>query len=148
MENVITVRCPSCGTLNRAPAPKAGSVARCGECKAEFRVPTPPAAPVDVTDESFESEVRGSALPALVEFWSPSCGHCVRMGPVMDALAAELGGRMKVAKVDISKNSRVPSQYEIRATPAFLVIKGGREVARLLGAMPKDELVKKIHPFI
>jgi len=148
MPESIMVRCTACGTLNRVPSGKAGMHGRCGQCGAGFTVPVAPQVPMNVTDSNFETEVRSHSGPVLVEFWSPSCGHCVRMAPVMEELARELGGRLKVARVDVSMNSRIPSLFEVRGTPAFVLMKGGREAARFVGAMPKEELFRRLQPYI
>ncbi len=144
MPGEIHIRCLSCGTLNRAPADKAGMTGKCGRCETPFRVPSSLDGPLDVSDSDFRDQVEQSSVPVLIEFWSPSCGHCVRMEPVIDEIARELTGRVKVAKVDVSRNARVPSLYEVRGTPAFVLIKDGKEPARFLGAMPREELVNRL----
>lgn len=148
MPGSILVRCTGCGTLNRAPSGKAGMQGRCGRCGAGFTVPPAPSSPVDVSDSNFEAEVGSYAGPVLLEFWSPSCGYCVRMAPAVEELARELGGRLKVATVDVSKNSRIPSLFNVRGTPSFVLMKGGREAARFAGAMPKEELFRRLKPYI
>ncbi len=148
MPESIMVRCTGCGTLNRAPSGKAGMQGRCGQCGARFTVPLTQTAPMNVSDSNFEAEVRFNSGPVLLEFWSPSCGHCVRMMPAVEELARELGGRLKVAIMDISKNSRIPSRFEVKGTPAFVLMKGGREAARFVGAMPKEELFRRLQPYI
>lgn len=144
MSDTTMVRCKACGTLNRVPAEKAGLAAKCGSCKAALHR----AVPIDLTDATFDSHVRGSDRPVLIEFWSPNCGHCIRMSPVMDELAAELAGKLVIAKLDVARNPAVASRYAVNATPAFVVVKDGREAARFLGAMPKDELLRQVQTFI
>ena len=148
MPESIMVRCTGCGTLNRAPSGKAGIQGRCGQCGAKFTVPLAQPEPVNVTDTNFETEVRSQDGPVLLEFWSPSCGHCIRMMPAVEGLARELGGRLKVAMMDISKNFRIPSLFEVKGTPFFVLMKGGREVARFVGAMPEEELFRRLQPYI
>ena len=148
MPESIMLRCTACGTLNRAPSGKAGMRGRCGQCGKDFTVPVAPPVAIDVTDSDFEAEVRSHGGPVLLEFWSPSCGHCVRMMPAVKELARELGGRLKVAMMDVSRNSRIPSLFEVRGTPAFVLMKGGREAARFVGAMPKEELFRRLQPYI
>ena len=148
MPGNIMVRCTACGTLNRAPFGKAGMQGRCGKCGAVFTVPLAPQAPLNISDSDFEAEVRSHDGPVLVEFWSPTCGHCVRMMPAVEELAHELSGRLKVAMVDVSKNSHIPSLFEVRGTPAFVLMNKGREAARFVGAMPKEELFRRLQPYI
>ncbi len=143
-----TVRCPSCGTLNRVPAGRAGEKARCGQCRAEFTVPPIYSAPVDVTDSSFGPEVRESELPVLVFFWSPGCGHCVSMEPAVRELSGVLSGRLKVARVNVTVNPSTASYFEVTGTPTFVLMKGGREAARFAGAMPREELARRLAPYI
>ena len=148
MPDSIMVRCTGCGTLNRAPSGKAGLQGRCGQCGVDFTVPLSQPEPMHVSDSAFEAEVRAHKGSVLLEFWSPSCGHCVRMTPILEELASELAGRLKVAMMDVSKNSRIPSLFEIRGTPAFVLMKDGREAARFVGAMPKEELFRRLQPYI
>ena len=148
MERRLTIRCTSCGTLNRVPHEKIGQNARCGSCGAGIDTSGWSDRPVDVTDSSFDAVVRSSARPVLVEFWSPTCGHCLRMAPVLDELALELTGRVVVAKLDVTRNPRTSSLYEIRGTPAFVLIKGGQVAARTVGALDKAELVRRVRPYI
>jgi thioredoxin 2 len=143
----MLVRCPSCRTLNRAAPERAGQAGRCGECGSSFTVPYPQA-PRDLTDASFDHEVGNSPLPVLVEFWAPTCGHCVRMEPVIRELAVELTGRAVVMKLDVSANGGTAARYDIRGTPAFVLMEGGRERARFFGAMPKDELMRRLSAYI
>jgi thioredoxin 2 len=143
----MLVRCASCRTLNRAPTERAGQAGRCGQCGSAFTVPHPQA-PLNVTDSSFDQAVGRSPVPVLLEFWAPSCGHCVRMEPVMSELAAELTGRASVMKLDVSANAGTASRYDIRGTPTFVIIEGGKERARFSGAMPKDELMRRLSAYI
>jgi thioredoxin 2 len=143
----MLVRCASCRTLNRAASERAGQVGRCGECGSAFTVPHPQA-PRDVTDASFQQEVDNSPVPVLVEFWAPTCGYCVRMEPVIRELAMELTGRAMVAKLDVSANRVTAARYDIRGTPAFVLMEGGRERARFFGAMPKDEFMRRLSAYI
>ncbi|HEX9859683.1 MAG TPA: thioredoxin family protein [Nitrospirota bacterium] len=145
MAGAVTVRCVSCGTLNRVPAEKVGEEGRCGICGSAIRAAGMRGKAVDVHDGDFHDLVLGSDLPVLLEFWAPSCGHCIRMDPVLDELASEYTGRLLVAKMDVTANSRTPSDFGIRGTPAFYVFKGGKAAASFAGAMPKGELLNRLH---
>jgi len=144
----VTFRCHSCGTLNRAPAARSGQTAKCGQCGEHTKVPEVSAGALTVSDATFDSVIKEADRTALVEFWSPTCGHCVRMGPVLDGLARELSGRVRVAKLDITNNPRTASLYEIRSTPAFVVFRGGREAARFVGAMSREEMLEHVKAFV
>lgn len=146
MTNYLTLRCPACGTLNRVPGDRAGESGRCGQCRASL--PPAHAVPVDVSDADFASTVESSDIPVMVEFWSPACGHCIKMEPALAELAIEFAGRVKVAKLDITRNPASAMRYEIRGTPAFVVVKGGREAGRFVGAMPKEEVRGRLSRFI
>jgi len=119
----------------------------CGQCGANVQVPMT-AWPVEVTDSSFDKRVRMAPGPVLVEFWSPSCGHCIRMEGAVNELARDLAGRITVAKMDISSNRNTPSKFDITGTPAFLLFKDGVEKTRVMGAVPKEELARQILAFI
>jgi thioredoxin-like negative regulator of GroEL len=143
-----TTRCPSCGTLNRFPQHKSGMKAKCGNCGSWFTLPPVYGVPVDVTDAGFSTEVQGQPVPVVVFFWSPGCGHCLRMEPAVRELAAGLSGRAMVARLDVSANPATASAYGVTATPTFIVFKGGREASRFVGAMPMEELKGRLARFI
>jgi thioredoxin 1 len=101
---------------------------------------------VEVTDGNFDSEVLKSQVPVLIDFWAAWCGPCRAIAPVVEQLAGEYAGKLKVAKCDIDANPRVPTSYEVRSIPTLLVFKGGKVVGQMVGAAPKakiEELVKK-----
>lgn len=100
-----------------------------------------------VTDAEFKTEVLDSAIPVLVDFWATWCGPCQTMGPVIDALAGEYEGRVKIMKLNVDENPQTPAQYGIRGIPTLIVFKGGEEMQRIIGASPKgnvDEALKKV----
>lgn len=141
------VLCPHCGAKNRIPLQKITSKARCGKCH-QLLVSTAAgssqAHPVRLTDGNFESEVLNSSGPVLVDFWAPWCGHCRNLEPVLDQLAGEFGGRIKIAKLNVDENPRVASSYNIRSVPNMLIFRNGKVVDTVAGALPKDELARHI----
>lgn len=142
----VIVRCPACGAKNRVPISSWGDArAVCGKCKAPLR-PTAlfPDRPVRISDGVFAREVLDFEGPVLVEFFSPNCGHCVRLAPVIDELAAQYAGRVKFVLIDIEHERTVAAQQRVEGTPTILFYKRGRLVDRVVGALPKDELARRI----
>jgi thioredoxin 1 len=95
---------------------------------------------VAVTDQSFDAEVRQSAIPVVVDFWAEWCGPCKQIGPALEELAAEYDGRLKIAKVNVDENSEVAMQLGIRGIPALFLFKDGAVVSNKIGAAPKAAL--------
>jgi thioredoxin 1 len=102
------------------------------------------ARPVDVNDESFDAEVMRSSMPVVLEFWSPQCMHCQKMSKVVESLAEELAGKVKVVKVNILENAVTPERFGVSGLPAFFLIKGGEVTAKTLGAIPRGRLKKDL----
>jgi len=134
------MRCPSCGATNRVPRARveSGEQPVCGRCKTPLGAATHP---VTVTDQNFHSEVETANLPVLLDLWAAWCGPCRVIAPVVEQLAAELSGRVKVGKLNVDENPRTAERFGVRSIPTLLVFKGGREVDRLVGALPRQEIL-------
>jgi thioredoxin len=97
-----------------------------------------------VTDANFEQEVLKSDQPVLVDFWAPWCGPCKAIAPLLDELAVEYAGRLKVVKINVDDNPQTPQQYNVRGIPNLLIIKGGQVANQIVGAVPKRNLVQAV----
>ncbi len=143
MADPILVRCSACGTTNRVPRAKldAGARPSCGKCKMALELAQ---APLAVTDASFARDVERSPLPVLVDAWAPWCGPCRQIAPVMEQLASELAGRLRVAKLNVDENPQTSARFGLRSIPTLLVMRDGHEVDRIVGAVPKSEIVRRL----
>jgi thioredoxin 1 len=99
---------------------------------------------INVTDQTFQQQVLQSDKPVIVDFWAEWCGPCKMMAPHFEALANDYKGRMVFAKLDTDSNPGVPSAYGIRGIPTLLVFSGGKEVDRIVGAVPRDRIKSHI----
>ena len=97
---------------------------------------------IHLNKENFEIQAGTEGVTALVDFWADWCGPCKMMGPVVDALSEELEGKIKVCKVNVDEEPELASKYNIMSIPTVILLKDGEEKRRLVGAMPKEELIK------
>lgn len=104
--------------------------------------------PIVVTDATFEAEVLKSPVPVLVDFWAVWCGPCKTIAPVVEELAAEYNGKLKVAKLDVDGNPDTSMKFAIRSIPTLMLFKDGRVVEQIIGAVPKRSLVEKLAPHV
>jgi thioredoxin 2 len=132
MKDRPTIRCPNCGKLNRVGAAPRG-VPRCGVC--HHALPWV----IDADRESFHDELQAS-VPVLVDFWAPWCGPCRMVSPVVEKIAADNAGRLKVVKLNTDEAPDISARYQIQGIPLLLVLQDGREVDRLTGAPPPAQL--------
>lgn len=131
MEELIT--CPSCGAKNRVAAAHTGRP-ECGRCHA----PLPWI--VAAGEPDFAAVAGASSLPVLVDLWAPWCGPCRAVAPIVERLAQDYAGRLKVVKVNVDEAPSISQRYGVMGIPTLLLLRGGREVARQVGAPPEPVL--------
>ena len=101
-----------------------------------------------VTDASFPNEVLESSVPVLVDFWAPWCGPCRMVAPVVDEIAEQYEGQIKVVKLNTDENPQVASQYGIRSIPTLMIFKDGQRVDMVVGAVPKTTLANTLEKYL
>lgn len=104
--------------------------------------------PISVDDANFQNEVLSSDKPVLVDFWAIWCGPCKMIAPIVEELAKEYDGKLKVTKMDVDANPRTAMQFGIRSIPTLMVFKGGQVVEQIIGAVPKRYLLDKVTPHL
>ncbi|MGI6037282.1 MAG: thioredoxin, partial [Limnochordia bacterium] len=103
---------------------------------------------LEFTSGNFESEVLGSDQPVLVDFWAEWCGPCRQIAPVIDQLAQELAGQMKIGKVNVDSQQDLAARYGVMSIPTLVVFQNGEPTERIVGAMPKDALKARLERFL
>jgi thioredoxin 2 len=132
--------CATCGKRNRIrPSPKGAP--HCGFCGA----PLPWL--VDATDATFDIEAKAS-VAVVVDLWAPWCGPCRFVSPILEQLAGEYAGRLKVIKVNVDENPRLAERFDARSIPTLIVLRDGRVVDRIVGALPKSALTIRLTPHL
>lgn len=104
--------------------------------------------PDEVTDEKFKNEVLDSEMPVLVDFWAPWCGPCRMVAPVVEEIAEQYEGQIKVFKLNTDENPNTASQYGIRSIPTLMIFKGGQRVDMVVGAVPKTTLANTLEKYL
>lgn len=127
------VRCPSCHRRNRVPKTASGR-ARCGGCHRDLP------SLFDVDAAELDRVVAGSSLPVLADLWAPWCGPCRVVAPMLERLAIERAGSLRIVKLDIDRHPVVPSRLGVQSIPTMVLFADGQEVARQIGALPADRL--------
>lgn len=100
---------------------------------------------MEFTDGNFEAEVKNSDQPVLIDFWAVWCGPCKMIAPIVEELANEYDGKVKIGKLDVDNNQQVAMQFGIRSIPTLLIFKNGEVVDQIVGAVPKDHIVSKLN---
>jgi thioredoxin 2 len=137
------IRCPACGANNRVDMSRveSGMAAVCAKCKAALPLGHQV---VQVTDATFAAEVERSSLPVLLDLWAAWCGPCRLIAPIVEQLAGEMAGRVKVAKLNIDENPATAQRFNVSSIPTLLVFKDGREFDRIIGLQPAAAIKQRL----
>lgn len=104
--------------------------------------------PIEITESNFENEVLKSDKPVLIDIWAEWCGPCRMVAPIVEEIAKEYDGKIKVGKLDVDANPAVSMQYGIRSIPTLLIFKSGKVVDQIIGAVPKRNIVQKLEKYL
>jgi thioredoxin 2 len=136
--------CPGCGAKNRIPAEKQHLVPKCGRCGGSLAGAPLSGIVNPLTDAQFHQRVEQSPLPVLLDFYSPTCGPCRMIAPVLETLAKDYASRILVFKLDTSTQQMSAARFRIRGVPTLLFFKDGQQVDQLVGAVPRSEIEQRI----
>jgi len=143
-DDKIIIPCSKCGTKNRIPKNRINDTPICGKCQNPLSGKKTPDRPVDIIDSTFDKEVLGEPGAVLVDCWAPWCGPCRMIAPVLEQLAGEYAGQIKIAKLNVDENPVTASNYAVKSIPTMLLFNRGRLVNTLVGALPKNEIEKHV----
>ena len=138
--DAVVYACGACGSNNRILRARLGDDPVCGRCKEKVF----PRRPVTITDASWKKEVEDCPIPVLVDFWAPWCGPCRAVAPMLEALAGERAGKLKIAKLNVDENPRSAARFNVQAIPTMIVFRGPLEVDQIRGALPKAALEARL----
>lgn len=142
----IIIACSNCKTKNRILLSRMGDRPICAKCKTSLA--GIPYSTVNITDGMFQKEVIQHKGAVLVDCWAPWCGPCRSIGPMLEDLAREYAGQIKIVKINMDENPATGAQYYIQSIPTMLFFKYGKLVDTVTGALPKSAIIKKIESFL
>ena len=138
MSSPTHVACPTCGASNRVPTARLDQQPKCGKCGVALFA----GHPAELTDSNFASILQGTDVPVVVDCWATWCGPCQRFAPIFSEAAGKLEPKFRLVKLDTDANPQTAARLGIRSIPTLIVFKGGKEAARIAGAMPLGPLIE------
>lgn len=141
--NTFVVTCPSCAGKNRIPADRQHLQPKCGKCGTPLNL-RKDARPIELTDHDFHDFLGRATLPVMVDFYSPTCGPCKALAPLIQLLGREYLGRVHIAILDTSRNQAAAGRYQIRGVPTLLFFQDGQVIDQVVGAPPEQQLRQKL----
>ncbi|GGK32048.1 thiol reductase thioredoxin [Deinococcus malanensis] len=133
------LQCPQCQAKNRVQAVPGGAVPVCARCGSALPWLH------DGTDATFAQDIQ-AGVPVLVDFWAPWCGPCRVVGPVLEQIARERPGQVRIVKVNVDENPRAPSQFQVQGIPTMIIFRSGQPVDRVVGAAGKAAIEARLFP--
>ncbi|MGD9074291.1 MAG: thioredoxin domain-containing protein [Desulfobacteraceae bacterium] len=136
----VIIKCAKCGAKNRVLKALLDDQPKCGKCHEPLQAIPYYNHPTPITDGTFKQEILDFPGPVLMEYYSPMCAYCKTLDPILDQLASEYAGQIKVGKMNIDQNPFTASQYDIMSTPTMILFKNGKQINKLLGTVSKQEI--------
>ncbi len=141
MNTIVT--CQNCAAKNRIPADKQHLTPKCGKCGS--RLPSTSGTVLELNDQIFQQTINSTSLPIMVDFYSPTCGPCHALAPVIEQLAQQFAGRAVICKIDTSRHQQTAAQFQIRGVPTLIFFKNGQQMDQVVGAVPGQELEQRLN---
>jgi thioredoxin 2 len=147
MMNDMIIKCPACGVKNRIPADKQHLHPKCGRCGRSLE-PATGGMVVELDDSSFDRVVGNSSMVVMVDFYSPTCGPCRMLAPVIETLASQYADKAVIAKYDTSRYQTAAARFQIKGVPTLIFFKQGKVVDQVVGAAPQGDIEQRLNNLI